>query len=292
MNPNKVTCNVKFSVKPRSMSKSEGFAFKVEPEGLSIDPHKHKYVTVYFSPTEMKQYGGVFEAVVQGGELNPKQGKMSFEIRGEGTLPSLQVMKPDEYEADGTPVLKFRKTRIGKDTYMQIILKNEGQVPATARFDAITNDAYSFEGTSMNHTISSKQNHAFDFKFTPKKAGIEKFVMTFQTQNNPFEQHKVVLLGEGYAESVTFEQLPNGREDLLMIGDCVIGKAKAVNFTLVNTSDKDLKFRWSSGTPEREEFTFYPSIGHLKSGSSKQIKVMVRGKDTKKYENIDFICET
>lgn len=118
MNPNKVTCNVKFSVKPRSMSKSEGFAFKVEPEGLSIDPHKHKYVTVYFSPTEMKQYGGVFEAVVQGGELNPKQGKMSFEIRGEGTLPSLQVMKPDEYEADGTPVLKFRKTRIGKDTYM------------------------------------------------------------------------------------------------------------------------------------------------------------------------------
>lgn len=34
MNPNKVTCNVKFSVKPRTMSKSEGFAFKVEPESL------------------------------------------------------------------------------------------------------------------------------------------------------------------------------------------------------------------------------------------------------------------
>ena len=89
INPNKVTCNVKFSVKPRSMSKSEGFAFKVEPESLSIVPNQHKYVTVFFNPTEMKQYGGVFEAVVERGELNPKQGKMSFEIRGEGTLPTL-----------------------------------------------------------------------------------------------------------------------------------------------------------------------------------------------------------
>ena len=34
INPNKVTCNVKFSVKPRQMSKSEGFAFKVEPDSL------------------------------------------------------------------------------------------------------------------------------------------------------------------------------------------------------------------------------------------------------------------
>jgi hypothetical protein len=89
INPNKVTCHVKFAVKPRSTSKSEGFAFKVEPEQLSIVPNQHKYVTVWFQPTEMKQYGGLFEAVVQNGELNPKQGKMLFELRGEGTLPTL-----------------------------------------------------------------------------------------------------------------------------------------------------------------------------------------------------------
>ena len=181
MNPNKVTCHVKFSVKPRTASKSEGFAFKVEPESLSIVPNQHKYVTVHFSPTEMKQYGGVFEAIVTHGELNPKMGKMSFEIRGEGTLPTLQIAKPDEFEPDGTPVLRFRKTRIGKDHYMQVILKNEGPISATARFDAITNEAFCFEGSSMNHTIMSKANHAFDFKFTPRKAGLEKFFLTFQT---------------------------------------------------------------------------------------------------------------
>ena len=138
----------------------------------------------------------------------------------------------------------------------------------------------------------SKQSHAFDIRFCPRNAAVEKFVLTFQTQNNPFECHKVVLIGEGYAESVAFENLPNGREDLLFIGDCVIGKAKAVNFQILNSSDKDLKFRWNSGAPDRDEFTFYPSVGHLKSGQTKQIKVMVRGKETKKYDKIDFVCET
>ena len=59
-----------------------------------------------------------------------------------------------------------------------------------------------------------------------------------------------------------------------------------------NSGDKDLKFRWNSGAADRDEFTFYPSVGHLKGGQSKQIKVMVRGKETKKYEKIDFLCET
>ena len=104
-----------------------------------------------------------------------------------------------------------------------------------------------------------------------------------------YEQHKVMLVGEGYAEPVIFDDLPLGKEEELVIGDCVIGKAKAVEFTMVNTCpDKDLKFRWSAGAPDREEFTFYPTFGHLRAGSTKTIKVMVRGKETKKYEKIDF----
>lgn len=99
-------------------------------------------------------------------------------------------------------------------------------------------------------------------------------------------------MGEGFAEAVTFEGLPNGREDLLLIGDCVIGKAKAVSFQICNTGEHDVKFKWSSGAPDREEFSFYPSIGHLKAGTQKTVKIMVRGKDTKKYENIDLVCET
>lgn len=62
------------------------------------------------------------------------------------------------------------------------------------------------------------------------KAAPEKFLLTFSTLNNLFEQHKVLLTGEGFNENIIFESLPNGLEDDLQIGDCVIGKAKAVTF--------------------------------------------------------------
>ena len=102
----------------------------------------------------------------------------------------------------------------------------------------------------------------------------------------------MALVGEGFNEAVTFENLPNNREDLLQLGDCIIEKAKAVTFDLVNTGDKDLKYRWSAGAPDRTEFSFYPSVGFLRTGERRQVKVMIRGKETKKYENIDFVCET
>ncbi len=110
------------------------------PEVLTIEPHKHKYVTVGFFPTNMQTYGGVFEAIVDNGDPASKTGKMVFELRGEGTLPTLQIEKPKETEADGTPILRFRKTRIGKESILSIVLKNEGSIAATARFEMIKND--------------------------------------------------------------------------------------------------------------------------------------------------------
>jgi hydrocephalus-inducing protein len=126
INPNKVPCTIKFSVKPRTASKSEGFAFDVQPEGLTIDPHKHKYVTVGFFPTAMMQYSAIFEGVVEHGSEETKQNKLTFELRGEGTLPTLQIQKPTETEADGTCALRFKKVRVGKEVILPIILKNEG----------------------------------------------------------------------------------------------------------------------------------------------------------------------
>ena len=107
--------------------------------------------------------------------------------------------------------------------------------------------------------------------------------------NNVFEQHKVWLIGEGFNENITFESLPKDLEDELVIGDCIIGKAKAATYSMVNNGDKDIKFRWSSG--DKDEFRFYPTYGHLKAKSSKRIKVMVRGTQSKKYDKIDLTCE-
>lgn len=90
MNPNKIPCTVKCLVKARSNSKGEGFAFEIiKPDVFTIEPHKHKYVTVAFNPTNIMSYGGIFEATVENGDPNSKTGKLIFELRGEGTLPTL-----------------------------------------------------------------------------------------------------------------------------------------------------------------------------------------------------------
>ena len=97
------------------------------------------------------------------------------------------------------------------------------------------------------------------------------------------------LQGEGFNESITFEGLPEELEDELRIGDCVIGKAKAATFQMVNNGEKDVKFRWSAG--DKDEFKFYPSVGHLKAKSSKRIKVMVRGTQAVRHDKIDLSVE-
>ena len=110
INPNKIVCNVNVSCKQRTSSKSEGFAFKVlESSPIKIYPHESKYISVTFTPTNVISYSGIFEAIVEGGDN--ETGVLRFELRGEGTLPSLVVDSPQEFDETGTTMLKFKRTR-------------------------------------------------------------------------------------------------------------------------------------------------------------------------------------
>ncbi len=110
INPNKIVCNVNVAVKQRTSSKSEGFAFKVEePSPIRIYPNESKYVTVVFTPTNVISYSGIFEGLVEKGDN--ETGALRFELRGEGTLPSLVVDSPQEFDETGLTMLKFKRTR-------------------------------------------------------------------------------------------------------------------------------------------------------------------------------------
>lgn len=101
-------------------------------------------------------YGGIFEALVENGDPNAKNGKLTFELKGEGTLPTLLLEKPSELGEDGTPILRFKKTRIGKTQLLPITLKNEGAVSATVRFDQIKHESFHFL-SPLTATIQPKQ---------------------------------------------------------------------------------------------------------------------------------------
>jgi hypothetical protein len=170
-----------------------------------------------------------------------------------------------------------------------LVLKNEGSVAATARFDPLKSDAFGF-AANLTHTLTPKTYHGFDIRFCPQEPGVQKYLLTFNTAHNPYEQHKVMIVGEGYAETVTFEGLPKELEDELQLGDSIVGRAKAEVFSLVNNGDKTIRFSWNTG--EHEGFKVFPAIGHLKAKTSKQIKVVYKGTKTVKLDRVDLACET
>ena len=288
MNPNKIPCTVNFSVNPRTQSKGEGFAFEVSPESVKIPPHENAYVKVSFKPDNMMPYGGIFEANVENGDPESSSGKFTFELRGEGTLPTLILTKPTELTEEGLPLLKLKKTRIGKKTKGTITIHNEGAVPATVKFKAINHDNLEFKG-EPSATLEPKEYYSSDIEFTPTKAETVTYQMEFETLHNPFECHKVIIQAEGYQESVSFENLPEDQEDVIKFGDAIVNKAKAVNFDILNTSEKPIRFEWGVAEPG---FTFIPSVGYLRPNSSKNIRVKYLTEEPVELTEAEITCDT
>eukprot|EP00826_Nyctotherus_ovalis_P032294 TRINITY_DN26032_c0_g1_i1.p1 TRINITY_DN26032_c0_g1~~TRINITY_DN26032_c0_g1_i1.p1 ORF type:complete len:340 (-),score=123.55 TRINITY_DN26032_c0_g1_i1:9-1028(-) len=261
-NPNKIPCTVKFSVKPRTTSKNEGFAFEVSPESLRIMPHEYSYVKVWFKPTNIMSYGGVFEALVENGDSKGKSGgQLKFELRGEGVLPSVIMEKPTALGEDGNPQLKFRRTRAGKSQRDVIALKNEGSVPATVQFEPIKSEVFSLVSPSAA-TILPKSYQSFEIAFEPADVGEFKSLVAFSTLHNPYELQKVSLLGEGYKELVVFEGLPNNSEDELLFGDCPLEKPKKIQFSMASKAERPIRFEWLIHKPE---IKCYPRVGFILS---------------------------
>lgn len=133
----------------------------------------------------MKSYGGIFEAVVEHGEINPKTGCLSFEVRGDGTLPTVRQLKTKMSE-EGKSLILFNKTRLSKRTTSEILVKNDGLVPATVRFDMPFHKAFSFKD-SMQTTLPPKTTCPFSIEFSPQEPEKITHDLKMITLNNPFE---------------------------------------------------------------------------------------------------------
>lgn len=297
INPNKIACSVKFKITQIFITKHEGFAFELSDKGpIKIYPNEHAYISVTFKPTNVMPYSGTFEAIVDKGDL--ESGVLKFDLRGEGTLPTLQLDNPSYFQEDGMAVLKFNKTRINKQTIAYIQLKNDGVVPSTVKFEPLVSNSYEFL-SSTTATIQPKSYMRFDIKFNPFQAGIEKHVLNFKTLYNQFENSKLLLLGEGYYEPVYVEGLNNENE--LNFGDLCIGYNKTLDFELQNHSEYIYRFNFLNLLEPFIEVT--PSIGYILPKQTKTIYVKFKVdensvkdrdliKDPIKYVNKEMYFET
>jgi hydrocephalus-inducing protein len=151
----------------------------------------------------MASYAGIFSAVVENGDQEPKTHKLIFDLKGDGALPTIKVEKPKEFADERTILIKYPKTRIGKACVQSISLKNEGSLPATTKFELTHNDHFKFID-SNSLTLSPKAYGIFNIEFKPKEAGLKQWEITANTLLNQFECYRFKIEGEAYNEDILF----------------------------------------------------------------------------------------
>jgi hypothetical protein len=57
-------------------------------------------------------------------------------------------------------------------------------------------------------TITPKTFHSFNIEYYPTEVGQHEWEIEMNTMLNPYECQKIKITGEGYQESVQFEDLP------------------------------------------------------------------------------------
>ena len=151
-------------------------AFIVQPEVLDIPPHEHRYVSVYFKPTEIKSYRAVFFAEVDdGGSTTTAKRKpipgcgtsLVFDLGGSGTMPCITIEEPTQRDADGSLVINFQKVHIDRVAQRKVTITNHGTMSATCLFDMSGAEEFEFSSRNASLTLESGMLHVRPLTYHP-----------------------------------------------------------------------------------------------------------------------------
>ncbi|XP_068116429.1 hydrocephalus-inducing protein homolog [Hyperolius riggenbachi] len=316
INPGKVPCDVALSVRPMSSKSTARIndIFDIQPSRMMIPSHSHSFVSVSFTPQSMQMFQCVFDAAVDGmPSALSKSRNLTIDICGEGNLPRVSILRPVLRNKHGNPVLLFQRLLIGQSQQLPLVLKNEGSIPAQLNIDlpecgqvfslkpkANTPCIYhawtAAEETGRRpHTASlilrPGDTAEFDVVFSPSEAQRCECGLQLSVMDNQYEKSSVQLVGEGYMEDLTLDNIysPDGvptpegqldddvveasRTEHIVFGDCHIGQQYQVTFTMTNRSPSDaMRFEW----PLEGALAFSPQVGHIHAGCAKDVTVTLK----------------
>ena len=227
-NPCKVPCDAKFAIVSASgKHKVTTDVFEVEKSKSTIASHSYTYAMVTFKPMAIQSYSAIFEAYPEG----YKQKALTFEVQGEGNLPQVEIVEPTLRNARGQPLLLFRRILTTQTQTMRVTLRNTGTISTTAYIHIRAGKSH-FSVASPNETTSSKKKAASashkkrplllarlqlclevgdtkDFLVTFHPTDSEKYQgeLSLKIQDNQFETIVIQLVGEGYKDDVSVENI-------------------------------------------------------------------------------------
>ncbi|XP_069822484.1 hydrocephalus-inducing protein homolog isoform X3 [Dendropsophus ebraccatus] len=321
INSGKVPCDVALTVKPLSAKSVARITdiFEVQPQRMSIPSHSHSYASISFTPQSMQTYHCSFEATVEGiASVLSKSRNLTFDISGEGNLPRVTILRPALCNKRGNPVLIFQRLLIGQSQQLPFVLKNEGSVPAKLNID-LPDEGFAFclkpkpnthciypawtETGQLDQSGSGHRAHTaslilhpgetaeFGVVFCPPEPQRYEGALHLSVLDNQYEKNCVQLVGEGYKEDLTLDNIHSpgelvhldrqleddvveaARTEHIVFGDCHIGKQYQVTFTMTNRSQTDaMRFEWPSEAP----LEFSPQVGHIHPGCAKDVTVTLK----------------
>lgn len=207
--------------------------YEVQPTRACIGSYDHIYANITFTPPAMQSYSGIFEAAVDGmpGVVS-RYRSLTFEIQGDGNLPRVAVQRPSTRNKTGNLVLIFKHLLVGRAQVLPIVLNNDGTLDADVKM-TLTDPENSFtviplstivdddaaRDCSTNKTIAQKvlsfclpTGKSTEFAVQCKPTSTCKLVGEIRlcVRDNPYEETVVQLMGEGYKEDVTIDNItPN-----------------------------------------------------------------------------------
>ncbi|XP_035275425.1 hydrocephalus-inducing protein homolog [Anguilla anguilla] len=312
-NTGKVPCDLNLTVKS-ALTKTQmrsGDVFEVTPARMSIPSHSHAFAVLTFCPQAIQSYSAVLEASLEGPPSVLQMAKckgLAFDVAGEGNLPCVSVVRPALRGQQGAPLLQFPRVLAGRAHVLPLVLRNDGTVPAQVNIHlldkmgvftlrASPNTVCTSMASSVLHgdpgadrqvahtaslVLVAGQQAEFEVEFRPASAQTFESTMDLLVADNQYEETVVRLVGEGYCDIITFDNIGSRpqqeqdsaedlRSDLLNFGDCHVGSPYQQTFTLTNHGGSEaLRFEWPA---DAAQVRFSPQVGHLHAGCAKEVTV-------------------
>lgn len=324
-NPYKVPCDVTVSVKSLQPKSKLGEIFDVESNKANIPPHCHVFAAVTFSPAAMQTYTAQFDALLEGplSGAAARARSLSFEVCGEGNLPHVSVLQPAIRNKKNMPLLIFKRLLLGQSHTLPLRLKNDGAIPATVILETSNTDKVfhvrrdvcedeesdSEEFLSASNAITAhidvNDTATFSVLFQPNAVKEYRTELRLRVVDNQFENVPLYLVGEGYEDDITVDDLSDqhhgtgdvvggtildnitaARNNNLHFGECFIGEMRQISFFLTNRSFDAVRFQW----PLHDDVLFVPSCGHIHPHSRKNIVVTFKATQPKVLEAVKLNC--
>ena len=223
------------TVKPLSNKASAKWhdVYEVSPARACIGRYGSLYVTVSFTPPAMQVYTAVFEAAVDGmtGVVS-RYRSLTFDIQGDGNLPRVSIQRPATRNKSGNLIMLFRPLLVGRAQVLPLVLTNDGNLDADVKMTLTDPEkSFSITRTSLSQDDGIPKDSAppkhispndilfrlptsksIEFAVQCKPTLTDKAIgeIRFTVRDNPYEQNVLQLLGEGYKEDVTIDNIVNG----------------------------------------------------------------------------------